>query len=502
MLRRFVHNTAISAVAYALAGVLGLFSVGLIVKSYGVAILGLTVLLRGFLPSGFLAMIDFGASETVTQLVARGRVGDWKVASEKFTVITLIAGVTGMASGLVLWFLAERLAGLLKVAPEYLDGFVMVLKMTSIVAPVAFLGLVAEGVLKGLEQYAWLRLTEVGGSVLYVAAIYVCVWQHAPYEWIVYSFLATALAKYVILAIATHVLARDTALRFTWWSVSSRDDVLYRSWLMFNSRIAAAAQQTVMPLAVGILYGPVAVGTFDVITRLPRFLKTTMSPLYSAILPIAAHIEERTDVRRGQMLARNGLVLPAAIIIPALVVVALFSPDILRLWIGAQYTDDWLWLAISLAVPAVTVMLGPGQTALMVRSDFLRISTRLLYFQVVAQYVITAALLLLLRERAFVLGWAVSYVIFAPFLAHYQLTFTELSPSLFWEQLARQMVVALVLCIAVVSLKVYWHPSTLTALVVVGTLGCIAAWCLSVALILSPTDRAMVGRFARTVAQR
>ncbi|MGV7214031.1 lipopolysaccharide biosynthesis protein [Bradyrhizobium sp. UFLA05-112] len=502
MLRRFLHNTAISAVAYALAGVLGLFAVGLIVKSYGVTILGLTVLLRGFLPIGFLAMIDFGVSETTTQMVARGRIGDWKVASEKFTIVTLIAGTTGIASAVVLWFVADGLAVLFRVAPEHLGGFVMALKLTSIVVPVAFVGLVAEGALKGFEQYAWLRLTEVGGSILYVASIYVCVWQHAPYEWLVYSFLATVLAKYIILAVATYLLTRDVGLRFSWWSRSSRDDVLYRSWLMFNSRIAAAAQQTLMPLAVGALYGPVGVGTFDVLTRLPRFLKTTMSPLYSAILPIAAHIEERTDVRRGQMLARNGLVLPAAIIIPVLVVVALFSRDILRLWIGAQYSDEWLWLAISLAVPATTVMLGPGQTALMVRSDFLRISTRLLYFQVVTQYVITGVLLLLLRERAFVLGWAVSYVVFAPILAHLQLTFMELSPALFWEQVARQIVVALMLCILVLSSKMYWHPDTLTALVVVGSLGCIAAWTLSAALILSPTDRAMFGRFARTVTQR
>ena len=77
MLRRFVQNTAISAVAYALAGVLGLFAVGLIAKSYGLAVLGLIVLVRAFLPTGFLALVDFGVSETTTQAVARGRVGDW-----------------------------------------------------------------------------------------------------------------------------------------------------------------------------------------------------------------------------------------------------------------------------------------------------------------------------------------------------------------------------------------------------------------------------------------
>ncbi len=84
MLRGFLQNTAISAVAYAVAGVLGLFAVGVIARSYGVAVLGLIVLTRSFLPTGFFALIDLGVSNPTTQFVARGRVGDWTVANEKY----------------------------------------------------------------------------------------------------------------------------------------------------------------------------------------------------------------------------------------------------------------------------------------------------------------------------------------------------------------------------------------------------------------------------------
>ncbi len=63
MLRGFLQNTAISAVAYAVAGVLGLFAIGIIARSYGVGVLGLIVLTRSFLPAGFFALIDLGVSE-------------------------------------------------------------------------------------------------------------------------------------------------------------------------------------------------------------------------------------------------------------------------------------------------------------------------------------------------------------------------------------------------------------------------------------------------------
>jgi O-antigen/teichoic acid export membrane protein len=502
VLRGFIHNTAISAVAYGLAGVLGLFAVGLIAKSYGVAVLGLIVLVRSFLPTGFLSVIDLGVTEIMTQTVARGRVADWTTASEKMSLLVMIAAVTGTLSGIVLWASASPLAAVFKVPADQRDAFVSMLVVTAIVLPITFLGLAAEGALKGFEEYGWLRLTEVGSNVLYVVSVYISVWLGAPFETLAYSYLATIVAKYLVLAIVVYMMARGTPLHLRSWSRESRRDVLHRCWLMFNNRVAGTFQMTLVPLAIGALYGPAEVGTYDLITRLPRFLKATMAPLHSAILPLSARIEEATDTRRMQILGRNGLVLPAAIVIPVLVVIGLFSDEILKVWVGPQHADQWPWLAFSLLVPAVGVMLGAGQTALMVRSDFLRINTQYLYWQVVCQYVVTGLTLYWLRERAFILGWVVSYVVFAPLVAHRILSYMSLPRSLFWEQVGRQMVVAAILATAAVAYKMYSSPEGLAGLVVVGGLGCIAAWILSLTLILSRGDRAMFGRFARAITQR
>jgi O-antigen/teichoic acid export membrane protein len=502
VLRRFVQNTAISAIAYALAGVLGLFAVGLIARSYGLAVLGLIVLLRAFLPTGFLALFDLGVSETTTQSVARGRMGDWGVASEKVSLLTVIAVALGVVSGVALWAAAGALAAIFKVAPDQVVAFTAILRVTALVLPVAFLGLVAEGALKGFEQYGWLRLTEVTSNVLYVLAVYALMWHGAPFEWIAYSYLAVTAAKYLVLAGVVFRAASATALRFCPWTAASRRDVLHRCWLMLNNRIAGVLQQPLAPLAIGALYGPAEVGTYDLITRLPRFLKTTMAPLHSAILPISTHIDEATDTRRLQMLGRNGLVLPGAIIVPVLVVTALFSGEILKVWVGPQHYDLWPWLAMSMLIPAITVMLGAGQTALMVRSDFLRFNTRLLYLQVGLQYLVTGLGLVWFREQAFILGWVVSYVVFAPVIAHHMLSHMKLPSSLFWEQLGRHVLVGSILAGMVVVSKMFFDPGSLTALAIVGGLSCIVAWLLSGAIILSGSDRAMFGRFARAMTPR
>jgi O-antigen/teichoic acid export membrane protein len=389
-----------------------------------------------------------------------------------------------------------------KVGPNETEAFVSIISVTALVLPIAFLGLVAEGTLKGFEEYGWLRLTEVGSSALYVAAVYVAVWRNAPFEWIAYAYLAMLVVRYLVLGFVAGLLARSRGLRLTSWRSDSRQDVVHRCWLMFNGRIVGTFQQTVPPLLIGVLFTPTEVGTFDLLTRLPRFLKATMGPLYSVILPISTHIEETTDTRRRQILGRNGLVLPAAIVIPVLVVIGLFSQEILMVWVGPQYADQWPWMALSLFVPAVSIMLGAGQTALIVRPDFLRVNTRYLYWQVFTQYAVTAITLAWLRERAFILGWVLSHVVFAPLIARGMLSFLSLPKSLFWDHVRRQAIVAAILIVTIGAYKMHSGPQSIAGLVVVGGLACVAAWVLSAALILSPKDRAMFGRFARAFTPR
>ncbi|MGY4462173.1 lipopolysaccharide biosynthesis protein [Bradyrhizobium sp. LB13.1] len=502
MLRRFLRNTTISAIAFGLAGVLGLFAVGLIARSYGLAVLGLIVLVRAFLPTGFLALIDLGVSELTTQSVVRGRMGDWTLASEKVSLLAVISAVTGIIAGLAIWLFATPLAAIFKVTPDQTQSFVSILIVTAMVLPIAFVGLVAEGALKGFEEYGWLRLTEVGSNVAYVVSIYSVFWYGGAFEWLAYSYLATIVAKYLVLAVVILLTARRLPLRFSTWSADCRRDIVGLCWLMFNSRIVGSFQQTLPPLAIGILYGPAEVGAFDLITRLPRFIKTTMAPLYSAILPLSTRIDELTDTRRLQILGRNGFILPAAVIIPALVVMALFSEDILKIWVGPQHADQGPWLAMSLLVPAVSSMLGVGQAALMVRPDFVSMNNQYLYWQVLLQYVLTAIGLAWFQERAFVLGWAISAVVFAPLIARHMLSFMELPKSLFWDQVGRQAMVAAIILAAVACFRSYSAPESLPGLALVGGVGCIAAWVLSFKLILSRGDRAMFGTLARAMTHR
>jgi hypothetical protein len=115
------------------------------------------------------------------------------------------------------------------------------------------------------------------------------------------------------------------------------------------------------------------------------------------------------------------------------------------------------------------------------------------------QYLLIGITLVWFRERAFIFGWAVSHILFAPVFARYMLNEMKLPRSLFWGQLARHAIVAAMLVALVTGCKNFLDPHNLIELVVVGAVNCIVAWALGFAIILTRDERAMFGRFARTM---
>jgi hypothetical protein len=85
---------------------------------------------------------------------------------------------------------------------------------------------------------------------------------------------------------------------------------------------------------------------------------------------------------------------------------------------------------------------------------------------------------------------------------HRMLRFMSLPRRLFWQHAARQALVAAILAAMVLVYKTYLTPQTLPALIVAGATGCVAAWALSVMLILSRRDREMFGKVARAMTHR
>src|SRR5258708_38557060 len=118
------------------------------------------------------------------------------------------------------------------------------------------------------------------------------------YVAVAYAFLLATCGRYVILAIIVPTQMRSAGLVFSKWGDQSQREILRRALLMFQGKVLGAAQTQVPPLLIAALVGPAGVGTYDIVTRLPRFLKSTFGLLASALLPAAAQLEGRCHADR------------------------------------------------------------------------------------------------------------------------------------------------------------------------------------------------------------
>jgi O-antigen/teichoic acid export membrane protein len=416
MMRRLFENTVVSAFSYAFISVLGLLIVPVIVSTWGLTAFGLVVLARAFLPVGFMGVIDFGVSEISTQSVANARAGkNWDYAAQQISVTLLSACLIGVIVGIALLLGRDAITALFRVDAAHVQGFHAIIYMTAAANLIIFPGLVGEGIVKGFEHFPTMRMLEVASNVIFVLGTLVAAYVGAPFEWAAYAFLAGFVVRAVAVWLVALRLCDRAGLRLGARPVAQTTrDVLAYAWVLSQSKFLGALQFPILPILVGALFGPRAVGVYDVLVRLPRFCKAILSILNTALLPVSARIEQNRADEQLRRLARAGLIILPAITVPPLVGGAVFAEPILRLWIGPDVAQFWPWMALMFLVPVAAQYLSFGSTIMVARPSILVVLNRLLALQLAIMAVTTYATLQHFEERAFILGQAVSWVAVLP----------------------------------------------------------------------------------------
>lgn len=401
-----------------LAGLVSLLIVPILIKAYGITVFGLIVLARVLLPTGALAIFDFGFSEIAAQLVARAReTGCWAETSRDVTLLMLIAGGVGITLASVVVIFAPFITDAFRIHVDYHQSFVMVVRATGLALTVIFPALVIEGIVKGFESYGVVRATELFGTLVYAVAAIIMAYNGIDYAVVAYAFLVSVLLRYMLLLFAAGYVSLRVPLRPQRIKIFSNiREVLYRCRQMASSRVIGVLQSQAQTPLLGVVLGPSAVGLYDVLTRLPRFAKSVVGMLSSALLPVAVRIDAINDASQMRRFGSWGLMISGVVAIPPLATGALFSEPLLRLWIGSSVSGLWGWHAAMFVIPALGAITSVGATSLFVRPAALTRLNYAMLVQVVLQYALSFAFVNLLDERAFMLGQSVAIILTFPWL--------------------------------------------------------------------------------------
>lgn len=354
------RHSILNFLAFGLSRVLALVIVGLVVEEYGLAVFGLLMLVRTFLPGTLLGVFDFGLPAIVTRATARD-LASGKPAEAFHTALAaavLLAGM-GLLLGLPLILAPQDMARIF----FNLDAEHSAMLAPAVIAhgaalPLLFAGAVAEGALRGQENFKALSATDVAATLLYGIAAVVLIRYQAAAITIALAFLGELCLRAVVLLIAAwrgYRRVERPAAR-----PSFRLLFLERAYLraVVGRRVGGTLAAQLPKLAISYLLGPAAVGLFEAVLRVPRFLKSIISLINSAVMPVVVRMSSGGNKAELSQLAVHGprLVLAVASLL-TLPTICLAQP-FLSLWLGPEVVPYWPWFAALCGLPLFSATAG------------------------------------------------------------------------------------------------------------------------------------------------
>ena len=492
MIKRLVQNTVVSALSFGVAALLGLAVIPLIIQTWGVTEFGLIVISRLLLPSGMMAVLDLGLSEVATQVVARAREHrDWMQASRQIAFLGSISIALTLILSAAIWLATPLLVMAMKVDAAHLETFTRIMHYTALANLVFVPALVWEGIVKGFERYNLLRVAEVTSTAAYVALTFAVSRAGAGFEVVAYIYLATLVARAVVIGIAAFVALRHKHVRLLPWTPEVRQDIVYRCVLLLQGKLMGGVSGPLQPFLIGLLFGPKAVGTYDALVRLSRISKIVVSLLTSALLPVASRLDERGSATSFQRLGDLGLIMMPMFVVPPLAASAILSPEIMNLWIGPLLAPYAFWMGMSFLVPICAQYVTIGSLIFLTRPQVQARLNRLMAAQLLIWAAVAAATLHLFAERALILGQVIGAIAILPWQLRELRNALELNRSRFAKAIGTQLAILVLASISLALIAGYIRFDSVLKLALGSMVFCLMTWALQDLLVLEKRHRAV-----------
>lgn len=289
------------------------------------------------------AWLDFGFSRAsaryVAQELALGRPED--AALWAWTAI-ISQAVLGALGSIVLIGLAPVIVNHIHVQPADRPLVILTLRVFAFAIPIDFANRSIIGVLQAAQRFDWVNAMALAGTLSMFAVYAAGILHRADFLLVVYGLFAVRIVNFSAAYYgATRVLPtlknlpQFHTLSTQYWAHAVRM-IRYGSWVAAVSMIGPLilyCDQSLISVILGISFLPFYTVPFNLLQRLGIF----SGSLSSTLFPAFTAMEARTEWGRlDNYFARAHRYL-LGVLLPALFVLYLWGPEILRLWIGPEF---------------------------------------------------------------------------------------------------------------------------------------------------------------------
>ncbi|HEV7595110.1 MAG TPA: flippase, partial [Gemmatimonadaceae bacterium] len=335
---RVAHNTLLNFLGLAVPLALAFFVMPVAARHLGPARFGLLGLAWAI--TEYLTLFDLGLGRAIVKFVADALHHDSDELSEIVSVSLYAQLAGGIVGGAAFALAAPALVhDVFRLPPETASEAIGVFRVVGLSLPAVLLISAQRGILEGAQRFDLSTSIKMLSSVasLSIPAIGAVRGASLP------SILLVVLASRLVIC-ALYAFAIRRALPAIRW-VRSRGTKQLRRVLSFGGWVLVSNSITPLLLyfdrfALGSIIGLAAVGFYTApYEGVTRLLLIPVS-LIGSLLPALSSLEAQAERERFGDLTSTSMRALMVVMAAPLAVVFVFAPDLLRVWLGADYADQ------------------------------------------------------------------------------------------------------------------------------------------------------------------
>jgi O-antigen/teichoic acid export membrane protein len=325
-------------------------------EAYGLWILTTTCV-------GYYGLLDIGVRSSILRYVSRhealgNREAVNQVVATAFYYYLLACGIILIAT----FASVGPVCHFFRIAPDLLPEFRKLYMLAGTIQGVTLPLVVFAGSLEAAGRFDQMYLTTVGGLGIRVVATIAAVNMGAGLFGIGAVTLLSGLIPYCVQVPLCFRANPGISLRTKWVHRSVFRDMLRYGSVSVTVGIGEKMRGYVYPLLIAKFLSPVGVTLFALPVKLMQFPTDGIGTMTEIVNPLSSRLEAQNDFSKLRQLILNSSQTAFMLLIPLGGLLIVFGRDLLKFWVGQQYTTAYSLLVL------LTLGLGSAATQCCIQS--------------------------------------------------------------------------------------------------------------------------------------
>ena len=336
--------------------ILTLLSISIIVKYLGAEQYGIIAMYKLFTVSGFLMLFEFGLRRPFAREIASART--LKNNKQVNSFISLLIVISILVSLVLISssdFLSSWLVSMINIPTEYESEMKYLLFVTFVMAIVDVPSLLSIAIYEGFNNYKLLKTIELFQVLMVSIGHVLLVLNGYSYvELICYLIITTSVVS-LFRVIYIFYSMRDSFALTRYNLLDNLELVFHQAKFYILANVSSVLGNNSANFIVSIVFSPTMVAYSDIIQKIPKVVKNAIGFVGQNLMVVTSERLAGNDEAFIKKAFNQGLKFYQFLLIPATIVISVFSYEIISLWLGGEYLDLSLYMAISI----LSVVLHP-----------------------------------------------------------------------------------------------------------------------------------------------